>query len=187
MFSDSHSLLMIPGWMVREFAGKKVSIHVTYAITELDAESSIGVPFNGVVMDVPQNGRCIEVPEMGIVCQYALADPGWASPTRHPRKACKHPATAVVRTWLRPTGLAMRSTPSETSEISPVSSLSPSFSTKIVDPKRPHVYVRCPGAPYTFTRYHVSRRRADGGHAVTPGSANVCANSLRHAAASGFR
>jgi hypothetical protein len=152
---DSHTLLMIPGWMVREFAGKKVNIHITYAITELDAESPIGVPFNGVAMDVPQNGHCIKVPDMGIVCQYALANPGLTRVTWKLQTSCNGSGTDLPEAeWFGDAESSVRGL-----DISPLSELFTTFHTKNADPKNPYVYGLCPGAQFTFTRYHVARRR----------------------------
>jgi hypothetical protein len=155
--SHPHNSITLPGWMVREFAGKMVSIHVTYAVTELEAESPAEVPFNGVEMDVPQNGHCTQRnADADISCQYALASPSLTHITWKLQESCATTAATDIaqQEWVGGTEHSIREF-----EFSPLASFSPSFNTRYAPDRDPRVYVLCPGSALTFTKYHVARRR----------------------------
>ena len=159
---DSHLNARIPRWVYREFADKKITLHLTYAVTELEAESPLQAVYTDQDMDVPENGHCslannymFEQPH-DLVCQYELTSPSLTHVTWNLSESCNPISGSPVsrETWVGDTNRGLREL-----EISPVIRLFSGFSTTAAKRGDPRDYRLCPDSTFTFTKYHISRRR----------------------------
>jgi hypothetical protein len=163
VISGARRNVNVPPWIFNEFSGKTVTIHITYAATELEAESPTTVSFNRYGTDIPQNGRCTDTGDpSGIHCQYALTDPDLTHVTWTLQQSCTSasPQDVAREQWIgtiRP-GIEDAINPALRSlDFNPVDTLYTSLEDR--QPGYRRGYRLCPGTPFIFTKYHIVRRR----------------------------
>ncbi|MBB5063909.1 hypothetical protein [Granulicella mallensis] len=147
--------IYLPQDIYRETEGKSITLHLAYAVTELEAEPmSFTTPFNEAQMDVPQNGHCFKTELFGEVnCQYAIKKPQLTRITWHLHPTCDASSSAdrADEKWIG------GEEASETG-FSPIVSVNNILNADPLGRKTDDGEV-CPGEPLTFTRYRFVRRR----------------------------
>jgi hypothetical protein len=161
LLGNSQWTARIPRWLYREFADRKITLRITYAVTEFEAEPSVSVPFDGHSADVPEQGHCFDAPsypakETGMVCQYALTGPSLTHVTWNLQENCNPISGSVAarQEWIGSSDRGWREF-----AVSPVIGVNAVFATKATDSDDPRTYRLCNASPFTFTKYHIWRRR----------------------------
>jgi hypothetical protein len=161
LLGDSQQNAELPRWVYRDFGNRKITLHLTYAVLELEAESPTRIPFNAEAADVPEHGRCIEnshsqTKNAGITCQYALTGPSLTHVTWNLNEACNPLSGKPLadEQWIGDSNGSRRE-----AQLSPVVPLMWGFATEAGPFKDPRTYKLCNGSPFTFTKYHIWRRR----------------------------
>ena len=146
--------IYLPPDVYRQTAGKSITFHLTYAVSEFETElAPFTVPFNGTPIDVPQHGHCrnaIHSDEMS--CQYAIKGPQLTRISWQLHQTCgaSSPADHADEHWI--------GRESSLGGFSPVVSMDNILNA---DPLGRNLNGPefCPGEPLTFTRYRLVRRR----------------------------
>jgi hypothetical protein len=145
----------LPRSVYRVTAGKSITFHLSYAVTEYEAEPApFTVPFTGAPIDVPQHGRCVQDSlDNEVRCQYALKGPQFTLITWHLHQTCGASLSAdrTAERWIG-------GERANEAGFSPIVSINNILN---VDPlgRRMDDVEFCPGEPLTFTRYRFVRRR----------------------------
>jgi hypothetical protein len=145
---------------LKQFDYKSITLTLTYALADYTSDPPITVFSNGSGFDIPDNGHCTpSTLSPYLNCQYAIQSPSRTLVTYTLQQTCgtTSPADQPRHQWI---GNDNRFSPG----LSPVTSPF-GFPTYEADTRPvpqylgPHVAVHlCPGAPITFTRYHLATR-----------------------------
>jgi len=130
-------------------------LHITLAVIEYGPDAPQKVWFDGKTMDTPDNGHCrIDPGTTDLQCQYALSLPGPTTVSWHQQENCSVSgpldtnAARWAGRWYEGNGIQP--------ELSPVEHLSP---VKFNRPTMASFAPVCPATWFTFTKYHVARKR----------------------------
>jgi hypothetical protein len=148
--------VVVPGSFIRKAAGKQLTLHVTYAISELEPTFTTTLIAGGQTLNVPDDGHCYQYSGADqSVCLYAGQYRGYKRFSWIDRRQCgvSSPADLPREVWTN----SFYSNSGSGGKFSPVVALNRVF--PIHDRQVETDLYFCPNTPLTFTSFRVVRRR----------------------------